>query len=340
MRQSDKPLTDKADMMWANIEERVKQSLDEMEAERRKTLRLFIKHGSVAGFAMAAITYIITLLVEYFNSYHFGSAIYLALLVFVASFVAYYYHDISHLKGLYHTKIMRHFLDVISKDNGKEGRKQTSNTSITSAPFHHAGNSVIFNANRNQVATHLDDSITGKVDDNRFFFGEVKYTNKFSNSWFSRWFKDNLLFQGLIFFAHFNKEFSGRVLVCTKRRWRTLAQDKRFRTVVMEDITFNKTFNVKTFNEQEAFYVLSTSLIERITTLQRHIKQNMHEKHLILLFEGKRVYILVPSLRDRFEPRMFSRLSLNSVKNDFHTLQIMLSIVDELNLNTRIWTKE
>lgn len=340
MEQTDKELLEKSDMMWANIEEKVKLSLEEIEEQRKKTFKKFLKDGSQYGAIFAVMTYIITVLVEYVYSYHFGAALLFAIIALVASFAVVYYNEQSNMKGLYYSKIMSPFLEDLFKSAEKEGTKKKGITSLTEAPFNNAGNSVLFNAKPNKVSTSLDDSIIGKTENNRFYFGEVKYTNQYNNSWFDRWFKDSLLFQGLIFFADFHKEFPGRVLVCTKRKWRTLNQDKNFKTVAMEDVKFNKVFTVRTLNEQEAYYILSTSLIERIYNLHQHIKKNMHEKHMIMHFERKRVYILIPSIRDRFEPGVFTRLKLESVKNDFYTLQIMLSIVEELNLNTRIWTKE
>jgi Protein of unknown function (DUF3137) len=44
---------------------------------------------------------------------------------------------------------------------------------------------------------------------------------------------------------------------------------------------------------------------------------------------------------DLFEPKLFkSMLDLRPMQEYFEILQLMLGIVDDLNLNQRIWTKQ
>lgn len=338
MKQKENTLTEQAEMAWRTIEDQVKQSLQEIEEKRKSVISKYMKRGLKYGLFLAILFYVVSVAVEYVYVYHFGAGIYLALAAFVATWIVIFDYGYSEMKGLYGSRIMTLFHKAIATD--KEESESASKTIASSAPFNNIGNSSIFSNKTNKVSTHLDDGMMGKTGGNRFYFGEVKYTNQYNNSWFSRWFKDNLLFQGLILVADFNKECQGRIMISTKHKWRTMNLDGSFKKVVTEDSRFNSIFRIRSLDVQEAFYALSPSLMERISNLQEHIRQSINERHMILYLKGKRIYILIPTMRNRFEPGLLSKLTLESVRNDFFTLKTMLSIVDELNLNTRIWTKE
>jgi len=53
------------------------------------------------------------------------------------------------------------------------------------------------------------------------------------------------------------------------------------------------------------------------------------------------VYVAITTGKDMFEPRIFrSLLDFGMCQEYFSDLQMILDIVEDLNLNTRIWTKE
>jgi hypothetical protein len=59
-----------------------------------------------------------------------------------------------------------------------------------------------------------------------------------------------------------------------------------------------------------------------------------------LAFVRSNVYVAVRSGRDRFEPRIFrSLLEEGFAEALFEEVRMALGIVEDLNLNTRIWTK-
>jgi hypothetical protein len=55
-------------------------------------------------------------------------------------------------------------------------------------------------------------------------------------------------------------------------------------------------------------------------------------------FVGSQVFVAIPYKRALFEPSVFSRVtSFKGAHEHFEDLNLALGIVDDLNLNTRIW---
>ena len=64
-------------------------------------------------------------------------------------------------------------------------------------------------------------------------------------------------------------------------------------------------------------------------------------KKIYLSFIGSMVFVAVPYTRDLFEPRLFKTLlDFEPIRRYYEDLQFAIGIVDDLNLNTRIWSKE
>jgi hypothetical protein len=62
---------------------------------------------------------------------------------------------------------------------------------------------------------------------------------------------------------------------------------------------------------------------------------------LYLSFLGSKVFGAISIEKNLFEPKVFSSvLDCNVISEYYGQLQLGIGVVDELNLNTRIWTKE
>ena len=57
-------------------------------------------------------------------------------------------------------------------------------------------------------------------------------------------------------------------------------------------------------------------------------------------FINSRMILLISMERNNFEAKLFSQITVNDIRKDFYLAYNFISIIDELNLNTRIWTKE
>jgi tetratricopeptide (TPR) repeat protein len=145
------------------------------------------------------------------------------------------------------------------------------------------------------------------------------------------------IFQGLFFVADFNKDFRGQTFLLSNdigSKIQVLHKGKG-QAVSLEDPSFRKLFVVYSNDQVEARYILSTSLMERLVTFHKKLNRKIQ-----ISFVDSLIYMAITYEEDLFEPKIFSSmLDLAPLKEYFETLQLMLSIVDELNLNQRIWTK-
>jgi hypothetical protein len=153
------------------------------------------------------------------------------------------------------------------------------------------------------------------------------------------------IFKGLYFTADFNKKCHGRTIVLpdtaekvfgsfgqTLQSWCASAGQ----LVRLEDPEFEKEFVVYGTDQIEARYILSTSLMERILAFRHKAAADIY-----LSFLGSKVFVAISMQKDLFEPKMFSSaLEFDTVAEYYDQLSLALGIVDDLNLNTRIWSKE
>jgi hypothetical protein len=191
-----------------------------------------------------------------------------------------------------------------------------------------------------------DDLVSGKVGATRIEFSEIKSEYKTTSTDSkgrsqTHW---HTIFKGLFFTADFNKHFKGETVVLpdtAERLFGLLGQKLqslntfRGKLVKLEDPEFEKLFVVYGDDQIEARYILSMSLMERITQFKKKTKRPIY-----LSFVGSRVFVAVSYTKNLFEPRMFSTLlDFAPIREYFEDLQLAVGIVEDLNLNTRIWTK-
>lgn len=153
------------------------------------------------------------------------------------------------------------------------------------------------------------------------------------------------IFKGLFFIADFNKYFNGQTLVLPDTAERMFGKFgqmlqswnmMRGQLIKLEDPEFEREFVVYGDDQIEARYILSTSLMERIVAFKRKTGSQ-----ICLSFTGSKVYVAVPLERNLFEPQFFSSADdFNLIQEYVEDLVLAAGIVDDLNLNTRIWTKE
>lgn len=80
-------------------------------------------------------------------------------------------------------------------------------------------------------------------------------------------------------------------------------------------------------------YILSTNLMSRLVEFNKKAGRKVY-----LSFVDGFVYIAIPYRHNLFEPRLFkSMMSFIPLKEYFQDLQLMIGIVEDLNLNRRLW---
>jgi hypothetical protein len=192
-----------------------------------------------------------------------------------------------------------------------------------------------------------DDLVQGRIGETNMQFSEVHVEKKHESTTSNggrhrRW---STMFRGLFFVADFNKKFSGKTLVLPDTAEQVLGslgsyfQSMNFargELIKMEDPVFEKYFVVYGDDQIEARYILSTSLMQRISEFREKTG-----RRICVSFMGSHVYVAIPYSRRLFEPRVFrSILGFKGIEQYLEDFEVFIGIVEDLNLNTRIWTKK
>jgi len=192
-----------------------------------------------------------------------------------------------------------------------------------------------------------EDMVQGTVEKTRIEFSEVhaEYKTETRDSKGRRHTQWHTIFKGLYFIADFNKHFRGRTFVLPDTAEKLLGRlgqtlqgmDKsRGELVKLEDPAFEKEFAVYGTDQVEARYILSPALMRRLLEFKRKTGSKVY-----FSFRDGEVNIGIASEKNRFEPKVFATVLDIELAREFASdLQLALGIVEDLNLNTRIWTKE
>ena len=197
-----------------------------------------------------------------------------------------------------------------------------------------------------------DDFVSGKIGDTDIQFSEInvkhvektKHHNTGTGSNQKTETKTYPIFKGLFFVADFNKNFAKKTIVLpdkAEKMFGRLGQKLQAMNflqgelIKLEDPEFEELFVVYGDDQIESRYILSTSLMKRITDFRK--KAN---KEICMSFVASKVFVAIPYDKPLFEPSIFKTLvDFSKIREYFEDLQIAIKIVEDLNLNTRIWSK-
>ncbi len=163
-------------------------------------------------------------------------------------------------------------------------------------------------------------------------------------------------FRGLYFVADFPKAFRGHTVVrptdgdLDPEDRLTTADGPalgRLEQVHLEDPELESVYNVYGTDQQQARYILSTSLMERIKNFRGRTGKSVY-----LSFYESNMHVAVPYSRDLLELRelrskeeLLGDTEIGTIVDRerafdyFKDLTFILEIVEEFDLNTRIWLK-
>jgi len=300
--------------------------IEALEQKRKKVLRKLTFVG-IAMFCLVAVSFFILVL----SGADFGIIMFpvvLSIIVgaFTFKFISRDY--ISEFKILVIDRIIRFIDDNLSYD-----RKRHIPKSIFML-------SRIFSRTPNRYSG--DDFVSGKIGATKIQFSELNAVHE-SGSGKNR--SRVTVFKGLFFVGDFNKNFSCSVVVLpdtAEKLFGRIGQKLQSMNIVrdklikLDDPQFEKYFVVYSNDQIQARYVLSTSLMKRIVDFRQKSNRKIH-----LSFVGSMVFVAISFTRNLFEPRVFTTLlDFAPVREYYEDLQLAIGIVDDLNLSTRIWTKQ
>jgi hypothetical protein len=199
-----------------------------------------------------------------------------------------------------------------------------------------------------------EDLLFGKIDATKFRFSEVhaEYKTTSTDSKGNTQTHWHTIFKGIFFIADFNKYFSGTTLVLPDiaeqnlggfgkmlQGWSAKLGAQPGQLVTLEDPEFERLFAVYSTDQVESRYILSTSLMERLVAFRHRL-----DKPVALSFINSCVYIAMSSNKDYFEPPSLwfgsALMQLEEIQIYLDDIRLAQEIIEELNLNTRIWGKQ
>jgi len=188
-----------------------------------------------------------------------------------------------------------------------------------------------------------DDLLTGTIGKTGIRFSEL-HTQYRAGGKNKSW---HTIFRGIFFIADFNKHFIGETFVLPDLAETIFGSglggffqklnSGRPKLVKLEDVEFEKAFAIYGTDQVEARYILSPALMERILTMKHRFNTSV-----ALSFIASHVYIAITVNKNLFEaPSLFSPVdNVRQLEEYYNDIALCVAIVEILDLNTRIWTKE
>ena len=187
---------------------------------------------------------------------------------------------------------------------------------------------------RNQVDRfNSEDQFSGTHGKTKFRFSEVHVEQESGNS--DGGSSYTTVFQGIFMIADFNKSLKGTTRVIQESDNFLKKIVNRKTQVSLEYPDFENIFNTYSDDQIEARYILSTAMMERILNLQAKWKEELR-----ISFIRDHVFIAINHKVNLFEPNMKQEINQDQLKRIHEEVEMCLEIIDTLDLNTRIWTKE
>lgn len=190
---------------------------------------------------------------------------------------------------------------------------------------------------------HSEDKLYGKIGNTAFTAAEVhiekKRRDKDGKTHYST------IFRGVLFVADFNKNINSRTVVlpdvaerCFGSLIGNFFQKMNFSDgslVKLENPDFEKLFSVYSHDQIEARYILTPQMMDNLIALR-----NKNNSDMRIVFEEDHMALALAKSSGWLEPPFFGRFArIEVLENILFELEEIISIIDELDLNTRIWTK-
>lgn len=178
-----------------------------------------------------------------------------------------------------------------------------------------------------------DDSFVGIYDGVRICVAEEKL--KLSKKDIRNFDMSKNVFQGVCILFEMNKSFKGRTVVLKDMKLLNVFNKvKGLQNVKLEDIRFEKYFEVYSDDQIEARYLLTTGFMERMLRLR-----DLYDgKSIQFCFNRNTLLLAIPTKQNMFEANSFFRSNVNKKKIDlvFEQFYTIFSIVKLLKLNQKI----
>lgn len=310
-------------------ESELKPALQAIEGERKNILTKYIISivGALGAFATAyflAETYIIV--------FYLAIAAILGLGAYVFIVVR---KQQKEYRVIYKQSVVKEIVKLINPDwqYNSEGRISESD--------YNSGQ--LFNTRLDKYEG--DDLVNGIIEKTDFRFSELhtQYKTTKTNSEGKTETEWHTVFKGLFAHADFNKEIKGRTFILPEHASKqfnkfgmSINDGGKTELVKLENPEFEKIFKVYGTDQIESRYVLTPTMMEAMVNIYKKYK-----KRVYFSFIGSRVYVAMSFNKDLFEPRILkSGVRFEDMEQMNSQFSLIQTLIHEMNLNTRIWTKD
>lgn len=205
----------------------------------------------------------------------------------------------------------------------------------------HFTRSQIFHAQPDRVSGN--DYVHGTIDGVKIQFSDFHAEKKHKDSkGRTSW---STIFKGLFIVSDFHKNFHGTTIVLPDKAqstfgdllggWLQSNNPSRQELIKMDDPAFEKEFVVYGSDQVEARYILTHTLMKKLLDYKKRTK-----KELFVSFRANTITLAIAYNKDLFEPSLFHSLLKYKIAMEYiETLQLATGVVNELKLNTKLWSK-
>lgn len=321
-------------------EEKLKKQLQHLETKRKSILIFYIIAIVLFVGGLFSILYFMGTLSPIAIKQHAGKVILSFVVpVFLGIYIIGFGNKrIPAYKNLYKKEIVQKILTGIAPNWEYDAKAHVSEE--------HYIDSGLFNKSYEDFLG--DDLVRGKVGQVDFESSELKTgnTQRYTDSEGDDSTKWVAVFKGYFFHAQFNKHLKGETYLVhgdleavaeTLRPGSSHSKRKpRGRMVSLENKEFSSIFIVTSTDQIEARYILTPRIMEALVNIYQLFKQPIR-----LSFLGDKVYLAMLFSKDLFEPSIWkSGVNKKEIEKMAHLFLLNKIIIEELDLNTRIWTKE
>ncbi len=201
---------------------------------------------------------------------------------------------------------------------------------------------------RNPDRYKSEDLICGTLGETAIRFSEVhaEYRQRNSKNKTSY----HTIFHGVFFVADFHKQFLGSTIVTTDntefilgnfgrnlQKLGTQLSGNGRELVHLEDPEFERLFAVYSTDQVEARYILTPSLMQRLMEFRDRSASSIQ----LSFMSGSMILTMPLSTAHGWlePPALGTPLSFENLEPCVQQLHLVFAIVEDLNLNTRIWSK-
>lgn len=144
------------------------------------------------------------------------------------------------------------------------------------------------------------------------------------------------IFCGRWMIFDFNKKFKANVRVTSRGFYGQTLPSGGYSKVKMEDVEFNKIFNIYTNLEHDAFYILTPHFMEKI--------KNIYEKlncGIMFCFADSKLHVAINNRNDSFEYDVLKKINEQEIyDNIIKDIKLITAFVDELNLDNNLFKED